>query len=111
MGRWEVVDNDKLLEDADLINVKWVFKIKVQKWRVRATQGKNRCFWLSTAHHLLLSASFSPTAPYVTIRLVLAHTALLHWYGVDLDASTFVSAPLTPEKQLYLKGIVTISLR
>jgi hypothetical protein len=51
-------------------------------------------------------ASFSPTASYVTIRLVLALTALPHWYGVDLDAtSAFISAPLPPEERVYLKGI------
>jgi len=51
-------------------------------------------------------ASFSPTASYVTIRLVLAVTALPHWYGVDLDATgAFISAPLPPEEQVYLKGI------
>jgi hypothetical protein len=51
-------------------------------------------------------ASFSPTAPYVTIRLVLALNALPHWYGVDLDATgAFISAPLPPEEQVYLKGI------
>ena len=51
-------------------------------------------------------ASFSPTASYVTIRLVLALTALPRWYGVDLDATgAFISAPLPPEEQVYLKGI------
>ena len=48
---------------------------------------------------------YSPTASYVTIRLVLALTALPGWYGVDLDATgAFISAPL-PEEQVYLKGI------
>jgi hypothetical protein len=50
-------------------------------------------------------ASFSPTASYVTIRLVLALTVLPHWYGVDLDATgAFISAPLPPEEQGYLKA-------
>jgi hypothetical protein len=31
---------------------------------------------------------------------------LPHWYGVDLDATgAFISAPLPPEEQVYLKGI------
>ena len=38
--------------------------------------------------------------------MVLALTALPHWYGVDLDATgAFISAPLPPEEQVYLKGI------
>ncbi len=40
MGCWEEVDIDILPEDANLIGVTWVFKIKVQKWRVRATQKR-----------------------------------------------------------------------
>jgi hypothetical protein len=53
-----------------------------------------------------LFASFSPTASYVTIRVVFALTALPHWYGVDLDATgAFISAPLPSEEQVYLKNI------
>ena len=56
-------------------------------------------------------ASFSPTASYVTIRLVLALTALPHYYGVDFDATgTFISAPLPPEEQVYLDGILGYDL-
>ena len=51
-------------------------------------------------------ATFSPTASFVTIRLVMALTALPHWFSVDLDANgAFISAPLPPEEQVFLKGI------
>jgi hypothetical protein len=84
MGCWEVFHTETLPEDANLIAVKWVFKIKFKNG----------------------DASFSPTASYVTIRLVLALTALPRWYGVDLDATgAFISAPLLTEEQVYLKGI------
>jgi hypothetical protein len=35
MGCWEVVDIISLPKDANLIGVKWVFKIKFKKWGVR----------------------------------------------------------------------------
>ncbi len=56
---------------------------QVQERRIRTTQSKNCRAWPSTAQ------GFSPTASYVTIRLVLALTALPHW----------------SEEQVYLKGI------
>ena len=51
-------------------------------------------------------ATFSPTASYVTIPLVLALADLPNWFSVDLDATgAFISAPLPPEEQVFLKGI------
>ena len=51
-------------------------------------------------------ASFSPTASYVCIRMILALTALPFWYSYDLDATgAFISSPLPPEEQVYLKPI------
>ena len=36
----------------------------------------------------------------------MALTALSHWFSVDLDATgAFISAPLPPEEQVFLKGI------
>jgi hypothetical protein len=36
----------------------------------------------------------------------MALTALPHWFSVDLDATgAFISAPLPPEEQVFLKGI------
>ena len=55
--------------------------------------------------------SFSPSASYVTIRLVLALTELPHWYGVDLDTTgAFISAPLPSEEQVHLKNILGYDL-
>ena len=51
-------------------------------------------------------ATFSSTASYVTIRLVLALTALPNWFSVDLHATgAFISVPVPPEGQVFLKGI------
>jgi hypothetical protein len=51
-------------------------------------------------------ATFSSTASYVTIRLVITLTVLPHWFSIDLNATgAFISAPLPPEEQVFLKGI------
>jgi hypothetical protein len=57
-------------------------------------------------------ASFSPTASYVTIKLVLALTALPHWYGVDLDATgAFLHRCLQKSKSILKAYLGTISLK
>lgn len=106
MECWEVVDIDTLPEDANLIGVKWVFKIKYKNGEYERHKARIVALGYQQRKDVDYFASFSPTASYVTIRLVLALTALPHWYGVDLDATgAFISAPLPPEEQVYLKGI------
>jgi hypothetical protein len=106
MGCWEVVDIDTLPQDANLIGVKWVFKIKYKNGEYERHKARIVALGSQLRKNVDFFASFSPTASYVTIRLVLALTALPHWYGVDLDATgAFISAPLPPEEQVYLKGI------
>jgi hypothetical protein len=106
MGCWEVVDIDTLPQDANLIGVKWVFKIKYKNGEYERHKARIVALGYQQRKNVDFFASFSPTASYVTIRLVLALTALPHWYGVDLDATgAFISAPLPPEEQVYLKGI------
>jgi len=106
MGCWEVVDISTLPEDANLIGVKWVFKIKFKNGVYERHKARIVALGYQQRKDIDYFASFSPTASYVTIRLVLALTALPHWYGVDLDATgAFISAPLPPEEQVYLKGI------
>ena len=106
MGCWEIVDIETLPEDANLIGVKWVFKIKFKNGVYERHKARIVALGYQQRKDVDYFASFSPTASYVTIRLVLALTALPHWYGVDLDATgAFISAPLPPEEQVYLKGI------
>jgi len=104
MGCWEVVDIDTLPNDANLIGVKWVFKIKYENGEYE--RHKARIVALSAAQGFWLLCVFLAHRSYVTIRLVLALTVLPHWYGVDLDATgAFISAPLPPEEQVYFKII------
>ena len=106
MGCWEVVDIDTLPNDANLIGVKWVFKIKYQNGEYERNKARIVALGYQQRKDVDYFASFSPTASYVTIRLLLALTALPHWYGVDLDATgAFISAFLPPEEQVYLKSI------
>ena len=111
MGCWEVVHIDTLPEDANLIGVKWVFKIKFKNGEYERHKARIVALGYQQRKDVDYFASFSLTASYVTIRLVLALTALPHWYGVDLDATVaFISAPLPPEEQVYLKAILGFDL-
>ena len=106
MGCWEIVDIAELPHDANLIGVKWVFKIKFKNGIYERHKARIVALGYQQRKDVDYFASFSPTASYVTIRLVLALTALPGWFGVDLDATgAFISAPLPPTEQVYLKGI------
>ena len=87
MGCSEVVDIDTLPNDANLIGVKWVFKLKYKNGEYERHKARIVALGYQQRKNVDYFASFSPTASYVTIRLVLALTALPHWYGVDLDAT------------------------
>ena len=92
MGCWEVVDIDTLPNDANLIGVKWVFKLKYKNSEYELHKARIVALGYQQCKNVDYFASFLPTASYVMIRLVLALTALPHWYGVDLDATgTFIS--------------------
>jgi hypothetical protein len=106
MGCWEVFDIDTLPNDANLIGVKWVFKIKYKNGEYERHKARIVALGYQQRKDVDYFASFSPTASCVTIRLVLALTVLPHWCWVDLDATgAFISAPLPPEEQVYLKSI------
>ena len=111
MGCWEVVDIDTLPQDANLIGVKWVFKIKYKNGEYERHKARIVALDYQQRKNVDFFVSFSPTASYVAIRLVLALTALPHWYGGDLDATgAFISAPLHQEEQVYLQGIPVYDL-
>ena len=72
MGCWEVVDIDTLPQDANLIGVKWVFKIKYKNGEYERHKARIIALGYQQRKNVDFFASFSPTASYVTIRLVLA---------------------------------------
>jgi hypothetical protein len=69
---WEVVDIDTLPEDTNLIGVKWVFKIKFKNGEYDRHKSRIVALGYQQRKDVDYFASFSPTASYVTIRLVLA---------------------------------------
>jgi hypothetical protein len=75
MGCWEVVDIDTLPQDAKLIGVKWVFKIKYKNGEYERHKARIVALGYQQRKNVDFFASFSPTAPYVTIRWYLP---LLH---------------------------------
>jgi hypothetical protein len=79
MGCWEEVDIDTLPEDANLIGVKRVFKIKYKNGEYKRHKARIVALGYEQRMDVDYFASFSPTASNVTIRLVLALTALPHW--------------------------------
>ena len=106
MGCWELFDLKDLPEDANLIGAKWVLKLKYKNGEYEKHKARIVALGYQQRQDIDFFATFSPTASYVTIRLVMALTALPHWYSVDLDATgAFISAPLPPEEQVFLKGI------
>jgi hypothetical protein len=50
--------------------------------------------------------SFAPPASHITIRLVLAITAVPSFFSYDYDAvCAFISAPLPASERVYMKAI------
>jgi len=70
------------------------------------TRQESLLLAINSARTSTSSRHFRQLLLIFTSRLVLALTALPRWYGIDLDATgAFISAPLPPEEQVYLKGI------
>jgi hypothetical protein len=104
MGCWEVIDIAEMPDGCVPIGCKWVYKLKFRagvyerhKARLVALgymQVKGRDFF----------ESFSPTCNHVSIRLILALTAMPGWHALDLDAeSAFVSNTLPDDEKVYMK--------
>lgn len=106
MKCWEEMDMKDLPPDANLLGTKWVLKLKFQNGEYERHKARIVALGYLQRPGKDFHASFSPTASYVTIRMILALTALLYWYSYDLDATgAFISSPLPPEEQVYLKPI------
>ena len=113
MECWEVVDINTLPKDANLIGTKWVFKIKYKN-------GGYGCLAINSARTLTTlrhSRPLPPTSrsdwysPLLHCLMMMMPFICSSWYGVDLDAiGAFISAPLPPEEQVYLKGIPEFDL-
>ena len=104
MGCWDVLDIERMPDGCVPIGCKWVLKLKFRdgeydKHRARLValgymQEKGRDFY----------ETFSPTCNHVSIRLILALTAMPGWQALDLDAeAAFVSSVLGDDEVVYMK--------
>ena len=111
MDCWEEVDLASVPTEHTLLDSTWVFKIKYKadtdgkmvydRHRARiVAKGFQQRKGIDYLH------SFSPTASYVTIRLIMALTSIAGFFSYDLDATcAFISARLPPEEQVFMKAI------
>ena len=111
MDCWEEVDLSSMPKGHTLIDSTWIFKIKMKadehgnmvydKHRARlVAKGFMQRKGIDYQH------SFSPTVSYVTLRFIMALTAMPGFISLDLDATcAFISARLPPEEQVYMKAI------
>ena len=104
MGCWDVLDIERMPDGCVPIGCKWVLKLKFRdgvydKHKARLValgymQEKGRDFY----------ETFSPTCNHVSIRLILALTAMPGWQALDLDAeAAFVSSVLGDDEVVYMK--------
>ena len=113
MGCWEIIDIEDVPPGQNLIECKWVFKVKYRgtgtpdggmiydKHRARIVAKG-----LQQRKGIDFHKSFSPTASQITIRLILALTAIPGFLSFDLDATcAFISALLPPDEQVYMKEV------
>jgi hypothetical protein len=60
-------------------------------------------FWIKDIDYF---ESFAPTDSHITIRLVLAVTAIPGFFSYDYDAvCAFISAPLPVSERVYMKAV------
>ena len=106
MKCWDIVDQSSLSPDSNIIGTKWVFKVKYKNGQYDKHRARIVALGYRQRKGVDYFETFSPTSSYVSIRLVLALTALPFWYSYDLDAvCAFISAPLPPNELVYLKPI------
>ena len=102
MKCWDVVDQSSLPSAANIIGTKWVFKVKYRNGTYERHKARIVALEYRQRKGVDYFETFSPTSSYVSIRLVLALTALPFWYSSDLDAvCAFISAPLPPDELVY----------
>ena len=117
MECWEEVDLASVPAGHTLLDSDWVYKIKYKADADgNMTYDKHRARLVATGLQqrkgIDYPHSFSPRASYVTIRLIMAVTAIAGFVSYHLDATcAFISARLPPEEQVFTKAIAGFPLR
>jgi hypothetical protein len=100
MNCWEIVDESTMPPDAELIESKWVLKLKFENGKYVKHKGRVVAKGYLQKRTSDFS-SFSPTASQVTLRVILALTTMVGFKGWDLDVTyAFISAPLPKGQNL-----------
>jgi len=106
MGCWEVIEITDMPDGCVPITVlqvpigcKWVYKSKFRAGEYYYKYERHKARLVALGYMQVKGRdffeSFSPTCNHVSIRLILALTAMPGWQAVDLDAeSAFVSNAL-----------------
>ena len=84
MKCWEIVDESTMPPDAELIDPKWVLKLKFENGKYVKHKGRVVAKGYLQKRTSDFS-SFSPTASQVTLRVILALTAMVGFKSWDLD--------------------------
>ena len=103
---WKVVDIDSIPEGKSLIGCKWVCVVKYANGKYVKHRARLVALGYQQKEGVDYFESFSPTASQVTVRFIMALTAMPGWYSADLDATcAFISATLPEEEQIYMKPV------
>ena len=95
MKCWEIVDTADLPEGANLIDCKWVCKVKYRQGQLERLRARIVALGYQQRKGIDYFESFSPTASHTSIRLLLALTALPGFKSIDWDVTcAFISAVL-----------------
>ena len=108
MNCFEEVDESTMPSDAELIDAKWVLKLKFENDKYVKHKGRVVAKGYLQKRTSDFS-SFSPTSSQVTLRVILALTAIVGFKSWDLDATcAFISEPLPKGQKLHLNRLKDI---
>ena len=104
MKCWEIVDTADLPEGANLIDCKWVCKVKYRQGQLERLRARIVALGYQQRKGIDYFESFSPTASHTSIRLLLALTALPGFKSIDWDVTcAFISAVL--KEPVYMRSV------
>ncbi len=88
------------------IDVRWVFKLKYKNGVFEKHCARIVAKGYLQKKDIDYFESFVPTASHITIRLVLAITAIPGFFSYDYDAvCVFISSPLPVSERVYMKAV------
>ena len=103
---WIKIKIKDIPRGKSLIDVRWVFKLKYKNGVFEKHRARIVAKGYLQKKDIDYFESFAPTASHITIRLVLAITAIPGFFSYDYDAvCAFISAPLPVSERVYMKAV------